>query len=246
MQSLLSTIQHSLSQSRTAFALRVFVSYDALGRRKESVVVDIEQPRPPLLTPRHTIRLITPVAPLSSVSPLAPFPPASLAPANPFSRSPTLHVPASSPASPSLAHSSIEASWLSPTCPSLRHRHSQHRRFFSQPSSPLPLTPATACFPLALFLSLARSLLLCGYCFCRPSNPRRPASLVHCQCPNTPACRHRRCCGRRDGRRQRRRNACRNRLGGRAASAARQEEGAEEGEEEAMEAAAKGARDGVG
>ena len=46
MQSLLSYIHHSLSANHAAFALRVFVSYDALGRRKDSLVVDIEQPRP--------------------------------------------------------------------------------------------------------------------------------------------------------------------------------------------------------
>jgi hypothetical protein len=66
MQSLLSTIHSSLSQTRSAFALRVFVSYDALGRCKQSVVVDIEQPRPPTFpaASRHTIRILTPAAPL--------------------------------------------------------------------------------------------------------------------------------------------------------------------------------------
>ena len=69
MQSLLSSIHHSLSHSRSPFTLRVFVSYDALGRRKESVVVDIEPPRPPpLYTPRYTIRVLTPASPLHAAS----------------------------------------------------------------------------------------------------------------------------------------------------------------------------------
>ena len=70
MQSLLSTVHHSLTATRATFTLRVFVSYDALGRRKDSLVVDIEQPRPPpsLITPRHTIRILTPAAPLHAAS----------------------------------------------------------------------------------------------------------------------------------------------------------------------------------
>ncbi len=81
MQSLLTSIHCSLAQSRSAFALRVFVSYDALGRRKESVLVDIEQPRPPPShsPPRHTIRTVTPLTPLHPAS-LPPSP--SLAPAS--------------------------------------------------------------------------------------------------------------------------------------------------------------------
>jgi hypothetical protein len=79
MRSVLSAIHDSLSHSRAAFALRVFVSYDALGRRKESVVVDIEPPRLPALlsyTPRHTIRILSPIAPLHP-APLRATPPSS-------------------------------------------------------------------------------------------------------------------------------------------------------------------------
>ena len=95
MQSLLSTIHSSLSQTRSAFALRVFVSYDALGRCKQSVVVDIEQPRPPTKhAPLYTIRLLSPAAPLSAATrsataPLAPATPPSANPPNRTASSPS-------------------------------------------------------------------------------------------------------------------------------------------------------------
>ena len=119
IQSLLSTVHSSLDATRAAFALRVFVSYDACGRRKDSVVVDIEQPRPLAPSaPHHTIRLLSPVAPLSAItrSATAPLPLAA-------ATQPTVRSPLRSSSSP------LPASAFSP---------------LSSPPPPLPSSLAAA------------------------------------------------------------------------------------------------------
>ena len=155
MQSLLSTIHSSLSQTRSAFALRVFVSYDALGRCKQSVVVDIEQPRPPTKhAPLYTIRLLSPAAPLSAAtrSATAPLAPATPPSANPPNR--TASSPSDTALSPPPPTSHTTQSTSAPSVPS--HTSSQLKRARSPtdsapPPRPCPLQPVS---PSPSFYSL--------------------------------------------------------------------------------------------
>jgi hypothetical protein len=82
MHACLSSIHRSLSIPRGSFisAFQVFVSHDAWGKRKDRVVMEIEQlphiarplpfPPPSLSSPLYTIRLLSSSSPMSSTPPL--------------------------------------------------------------------------------------------------------------------------------------------------------------------------------